>query len=128
MAAVTEPLHLSHGSWSAAYLVLVGGVAQIALGQSQRALSGRETGASAVIIELAAWNLGSALVIAGTLARTPVVVDVGGVALVVALGVMARTVRGGAGPGWALWTYRGALAVLLTSIPIGLVLAHLRAA
>jgi len=128
VAAVTEPLHLPHGSWSAAYLVLVGGVAQIALGASQRALAGRETCASVVVTELALWNLGSALVIAGTVARTPVIVDAGGVALVVALGVMARTVRGGAGPQWALWAYRGTLAVLLTSIPIGLVLAHLRAA
>ena len=127
VAAVTEPLRLAHGSWSAAYLVLVGGVAQIALGASQRALTGRETPTPVLITELAAWNLGSALVIGGTLVGNPVIVDAGGVALVVALAVLARTVRGGARPRWAVWTYRGALAVLLVSIPIGLVLAHVRA-
>jgi hypothetical protein len=127
VAAVTEPLQLTHGSWAAAYLVLVGGVAQIALGFSQRALTGRETPMPVLLTELAAWNLGSALVIGGTIVGNPVIVDVGGVALVLALGVLARTVRGGAGPRWAVWTYRGVLAVLLASIPIGLVLAHVRA-
>ena len=127
VAAVTEPLHLAHGSWAAAYLVLVGGVAQIALGTSQRALTGRETPTPVLLTELAAWNLGSALVIGGTLVGNPVVVDAGGVALVVALAVLARTVGGGAGPRWAVWTYRGVLAVLLASIPIGLILAHMRA-
>jgi hypothetical protein len=127
VAAVTGPLHLEHGSWAAAYLVLVGGVAQIALGAPQGALAARSPSPAVLASELAAWNLGSALVIGGTLVRNPVIVDVGGAALVLALGVMARTVRGGEGPGWARWTYRGALAALLASIPIGLVLAHLRA-
>lgn len=127
VAAVTQPLHLAHGSWSAAYLVLVGGVAQIALGAAQRALTGRETPTPVLAAELAAWNLGSALVIGGTLVGNPVVVDAGGVALVAALAVLARTVTGGVGPRWAVWAYRGVLAVLLASIPIGLVLAHVRA-
>lgn len=127
VAAVTEPLGLAHGSWAAAYLVLVGGVAQIALGTSQRALIGRETPTPVLLTELTAWNLGSAFVIGGTLVGNPVIVDAGGVSLVVALAVLARTVRGGAGPRWAVWTYRGVLAVLLASIPIGLVLAHVRA-
>ena len=35
VAAVTGPLRLEHGSWAAAYLVLVGGVAQGALGIAQ---------------------------------------------------------------------------------------------
>jgi hypothetical protein len=107
VAAVTGPLHLEHGSWAAAYLVLVGGVAQIALGAPQGALAARSPSPAVLASELAAWNLGSALVIGGTLVR--------------------NTVRGGEGPGWARWTYRGALAALLASIPIGLVLAHLRA-
>ena len=127
VAAVTGPLQLSHGSWTAAYLVLVGGVAQIALGASQRALTGRQTPTAVLLTELAAWNLAGALVIGGALLQNPVIVSGGGVALVVALGVMARTVRGGAGPRWALWTHRGMLAVLLSGIPVGLVLAHVRA-
>ena len=35
VAAVTEPLDLTHGSWVAAYLVLVGGVGQGAMGRAR---------------------------------------------------------------------------------------------
>ena len=35
VAAVAQPLDLAHGSWLAAYLVLVGGVAQGAMGQAR---------------------------------------------------------------------------------------------
>lgn len=38
VAAVTGPLGLEHGSWSAAYQVLVGGVVQAGLGAAQYAL------------------------------------------------------------------------------------------
>lgn len=128
LAAVTSPLHLAHGSWAAAYLVLVNGVAQIALGKTQAALAGSPSRRAAAS-ELVAWNTGSAAVIGGTLVRLPLIVDVGGLLLIIALAMMIATVRGKtAGPRWALWTYRVVLVVVLVSIPIGLVLAHLRAA
>jgi hypothetical protein len=128
VAAVTSPLQLAHGSWAAAYLVLVNGVAQIALGASQAALAAKPSRA-AVVGELVAWNAGSVAVIGGTLMRLPLIVDAGGLLLVIALAMMIATVRGkAAGPGWALWTYRLLLVIVLVSIPIGLVLAHLRAA
>jgi hypothetical protein len=127
VAAVTSPLQLAHGSWAAAYLVLVNGVAQVALGKAQAALAGPPSRRT-VISELIAWNAGSAAVIGGTLVRLPLIVDVGGVLLVIALVMMIATVRGKtAGPRWALWTYRILLVVVLVSMPIGLVLAHLRA-
>jgi len=48
---------------------------------------------------------------------------------VIALALMIRTVRGRiAAPSWALWTYRLLPVIVLVSIPIGLVLAHIRAA
>jgi hypothetical protein len=37
------------------------------------------------------------------------------------------TVRGNAEPRWALLAYRALLVIILVSIPVGLVLAHLRA-
>jgi hypothetical protein len=127
LAAVTSPLQLAHGSWAAAYLVLVNGVAQVALGKSQAALAGSPSRRT-VLGELIAWNVGSAAVIGGTLVRLPLLVDVGGVLLVIALAMMIATVRGTtAGPRWALWTYRLLLVIVLVSIPIGLILAHLRA-
>lgn len=128
VAAVTGPMRLEHGSWSAAYQVLVAGVAQYAFGAAQTALAPVQPSRRKVLAELAAWNIGSAAVIGGTVVRMPLIVDGGGLLLVVALALMIHTVRGkGSGPKWALWTYRILLVVILVSIPIGLTLAHLRA-
>ncbi|WP_246021375.1 hypothetical protein [Arthrobacter echini] len=128
VAAVTGPLRLEHGSWAAAYQVLVAGIAQSALGAAQSALAPQPPSRATVVTELVAWNLGSVAVLAGTVLGAPLIVDAGGVLLVVALALLIRTVRGkGEGPAWALWMYRILLVVILTSIPIGLTLAHLRA-
>lgn len=129
VAAVTSPLRLEHGSWAAAYLVLVGGVAQGALGVSQYLLAPRRFKGWRVVAELVAWNGASAAVIGGTLAANPWVVDAGGLLLVVSLTLMLATVRGpGSRPLWALWSYRALVVLIAVSIPIGLVLAHVRAA
>ena len=128
VAAVTGPLHLAHGSWAAAYLVLVGGVAQGALGISQYFLAPQRFRGWKVAAELVAWNAATALVIGGTLVANPWLVDGGGVMLVAALALMFQTVRGpGIKSGWPLWAYRALVVVVAVSIPIGLVLAHLRA-
>lgn len=128
VAAVTGPMRLEHGSWAAAYQVLVAGVAQYAFGTAQSALAPGSPSRRKTAAELAAWNVGSAAVIGGTVVRMPFIVDGGGLLLVVALALMIHTVRGkGNGPTWALWTYRILLVVILVSIPIGLTLAHLRA-
>jgi hypothetical protein len=59
---------------------------------------------------------------------SPLLVDAGGVLLVVAMVLMLRAVgRRAQGPTWLLWVFRVALVVTAVSIPIGLVLAHLRA-
>jgi hypothetical protein len=129
VAAITGPLRLEHGSWVAAFSVLVAGVAQIAFGAAQSALASQRPSRRTVVAEHVAWNAGGAAVIGGTVARMPFIVDVGGLLLVVALALMIRAVSGqGVGPTWALWTYRTLLVVILVSIPIGLTLAHLRAA
>lgn len=127
VAAVTGPLRLEHGSWAAAYLVLVGGVAQSALGVGQYVLAPRLPARWVAGVELAAWNGGSVAVIGGTVLDNPWIVDVGGLLLVVALAFMIRAVRG-ADPGfyWTVWSYRILLAVIIISTAIGLALAHLR--
>lgn len=128
VAAVTGPLHLEHGSWAAAYLVLVGGVAQGALGIAQYFLAAQRFVGWRVIAELVAWNGASAAVIGGTLVGNPWVVDAGGAMLVVSLALMFRTVHWrSAMSGWVPWGYRALLLVIAVSIPIGLVLAHFRA-
>lgn len=128
VAAVTGPLRLEHGSWAAAYLVLVGGVAQGALGIAQYFLAPQRFVGWKAVAELVAWNGASAAVIGGTLIGNPWVVDAGGALLVVSLALMFRTVQGrGPTSGWFSWGYRALLVVIAVSIPIGLVLAHLRA-
>lgn len=127
VAAVTGPLDLPKGSWLAAYLVLVAGVAQCWLAVQHRVLRIANASADRLRATLAAWNVGNLLVIVGTLTATPIVVDVGGILLLAALvAAMAAT-----------WAHRAlapavlarvVLAALIISIPIGLTLAHLRAA
>jgi hypothetical protein len=127
VAAVTAPTGFPAGSWVAAYLVLVAGVAQIGLGAGQSVLAVRAPSRSMVVSELSAWNAGSAAVITGTLIGSPLVVGVGGSGLAVALGLFLYNVRRSRrGWRWQLMLYR-ALAVLLTaSILVGLFLSVLR--
>lgn len=132
VAAVTGPLGIERGSWLAAYLVLVGGVAQLALGWVPGEL-GRPTSGRWAWAVLVAWNLGNALVILGTLTAVPIGVDAGSLLLTVALVLAIRAVRGAGAPRPGQSTvlrvlgraYLGLLVLLAVSIPVGIVLAHL---
>ncbi|HJB64280.1 MAG TPA: hypothetical protein H9769_11295 [Candidatus Microbacterium pullistercoris] len=127
VAAVASPLQLPSGSWLAAYLVLVCGVPQYAAGR----LMARAGAVRIGWMMLACWNVANAAVIGGTLTRIPLVVDAGGILLLVPLIVAVRALlrRDGSVLRGSAW--RGVLvaliAVLIVSMPIGLVLAHLRA-
>jgi hypothetical protein len=125
VAAVSGPLELSIGSWAAAYLVLVAGVVQIALGGVQVAVTPRRPGRRMLLAEYLSFNLGNALVIVGAATALPAIVDVGGVVLAVALALFLAAARG-ARPGWAVRVYDLVLAIVLASIPVGLLLSHLR--
>src|SRR5699024_1676961 len=67
VAAVPGPLGLEHGSWSAAFQVLVGGVMQGVLGIAQAHLAARRIGRRPLLAQLLTWNLGCLAVIGGTL-------------------------------------------------------------
>jgi hypothetical protein len=127
-ASATAPSE--HASWAAAYLVLVVGVAQIALGAGQAALSARAPSVRTVRIEAIGWNLANAAVIAGTLANVPALVYAGGALLAIVLAGFvlvardARPVFGGRR--WPAYVFRAIVVVLLISIPVGLVLATVR--
>src|SRR5690606_19524400 len=126
--AVTGPLGLEHGSWSAAFQVLVGGVMQGVLGAAQHRLAPRSPGRGVLLAELLTWNVGALAVIGGTVAAAPLLVDAGGVLLVVTMVLMIRAVgRDAQGPRWLLWLFRAGLVLTAVSIPVGLVLSHLRA-
>lgn len=125
VAAFTGPLGLAKGSWAAAYLVLVCGTASCAIGAAQTRLTVRPIRPALARSQAAAWALGNAAVIAGTLTGLPLVVDAGAALLVAALGAALGLTRGAA-RALPLWAYRAALIVLLVSVPIGMVLAHVR--
>jgi hypothetical protein len=128
VAAATGPLQWEKGSWAAAFLVLVSGVAQCALGVTQGALAPAPLTRAIFWVELLCWNIGCFAVIGGTLATQPLIVDVGGILLVVALALMIRAVyRSRTRQRWLLWTFRVIVAIMFISIPIGLTLAAIRA-
>src|SRR5690625_7381345 len=85
-AAVTGPLGLEHGSWSAAFQVLVGGVMQGVLGIAQAHLAARRLGRRALLAQLLTWNLGCLAVIGGTRLAPPLLVHAGGLAPGAAVG------------------------------------------
>lgn len=145
IAAITSPLELVHGSWLAAYLVLVCGVAQFAMGIVEL---GHAAGSAGEIPRSRGWtqvvtlNIGNAGVIVGTLMRDPLIVDAAIVLLLVAfiiallgstgsatqsLGALAGLRHNGGATQFLTWLYRVFLVLLVISLPVGAVLAHLRA-
>lgn len=127
VAALTGPAGLDRGSWLAAYLVLVGGAAQIVLGGGQAWLSQRVPPAHTMRNEAWSWNIGLVAVIVGTLASMPVVTSVGGAASVAALGWFNAAVRPERPSFGRVGTlYRIFLCIVLVSTVVGLVLAWLR--
>ena len=126
VAAVTAPVASEESSWAAAYLVLVGGVAQIALGVGSATLSPRTSSSRTRLAAVALWNFGNAAVLAGVLAGRTAVVDAGGAGLVVALLLTSRSVRHSIGPRPLTIGYWTPLALLAVSIPTGLVLTRVR--
>ena len=130
VAAATAPSPSEKGSWAAAYLVLVVGVAQIGLGAGQAALSTATLSTRILGTETIGWNVANAAVMAGTLSNVVSLVDIGGTLLVATLAMFATQVRGGeaafGGRRWPTYVFRGLVVVLLISIPVGLVLATVR--
>jgi hypothetical protein len=58
----------------------------------------------------------------------PLLVDLGGILLVVSLALFLVAVWRSRRGGWLRWVYLALVAILVVSIPIGLVLAQIRAA
>jgi hypothetical protein len=130
VAAATAPVPSTHGSWAAAYLVLVAGVAQVALGWGQAALAPHLPARGRVVAQVGTWNLGNAAVLVGTLTGVLSLVDLGGVVLMIGLALLADAVRGGVrqdarSQRWRLYGFRLLVVALLVSIPTGLVLARI---
>ena len=124
-ANVASPFE--RGWWLAAYLFLVGGLAQLLLVRGQEALT-HHPSASLVWAQWALWNTGTAIVAVADMAQLPAAVDAGSVALLIALVLFhfgAR--RPGTGPGrhasGLRYGYTALLLVLGSSVVLGTFLA-----
>jgi len=125
VAAINSAAPFAHGSWLAAYLVLVGGVAQLLLGVGCLGLPAPRLSAHLRRTQLGLWNVGNVVVVAGVLAGVLGLVVVGSLALVGALVGFAL----GAGPSSAnargrLILYGVAILGLGVSVVIGSVLSN----
>ncbi len=127
VAAVSRPTDFVAGSWVAAYLVLVGGVAQILLGVGQAALTTQPVRDSTAAAEAVLWNVGVIATIGGTLASAPALTTIGGLATAAALLAFLVAVRrqGDREIRLAL-AFQALVTVVLLSVPIGLTLAWTR--
>lgn len=127
VAAAADPLSLHKGSWLAAYLVLVCGVALATIGRAQAMLSQRRLPPRMWRIQFLTWVIGNTCVIAGTMTSKPASVALGGILLLAVLGLAMWTLGNGAirtrwGPAYAT-----TLLLLAASVPIGLALTCIRA-
>jgi heme/copper-type cytochrome/quinol oxidase subunit 4 len=120
LAAIAAPAPTRHGVWAVAYLVLVLGISQIVLGAGQALLSSTPWGARMVAVTAAAFNVANIAVLVGVITDHIVVFDAGAVLLAVALVLFLHGVRRSARRSWPLYAYRLFIAVLVVSIPIGL--------
>lgn len=128
VAAVARPAGWEHGSWVAAFLVLVTGVGQIGLGAGQSSTAATPVPRRRVMMESGLWNAGSAAVLGGTLAAAPLVVSAGGAVLVAALGLFVVSSLGAdTSASRVRRAYAGLVLTLLISTPVGLVVSWLRA-
>lgn len=124
VAAVNSASPFAHGSWLAAYLVLVGGVAQLALFGGPLLFPAPLSSRTLARAQLGLWNAGTAIVAVGVFADANAVVSLGSLLVLAALGCFAR----GAGPArepgaGRVIAYRLVIAVLAVSVAVGIVLS-----
>ncbi len=85
VAAVNSAAPFDHGSWLAAYLVLVGGLSQASLGVGVQLVHATGSPAHVAYTRLALWNLGTVVVPAGVLSTDPDLVSAGSFVMLAAL-------------------------------------------
>jgi hypothetical protein len=124
VAAVTAPAPTEHSSWTAGYLVLVMGVAQVGLGCGLALVPERLPSVLVLGAQVVMWNVGNAAVVIGTLGSWIWLTDVGGGMLVATLVLSARATWNAGSLRWAWIAFRLFQAGVLDSVPIGLLLAR----
>ena len=114
-------------SWATAYLVLVVGAVQIALGLGVDHLTARRPPMRPLMVAFLLFNIGNAATIGGTVAKhtaggNTLLVDFGGFLIVLAMLLFIYLVRGAAKTKWLLG-FRVLVSLVLLSSLIGLFLA-----
>lgn len=115
-------------AWAVAYLVLVSGMGQLALGLAQAGLTVRQPRARLVAAEAITFNVANIAILVGALTTSMVLVDLGGGLFLISLAVFlwgARSPR--PKRKWMLYGFRVLIAILMVSTPIGLIIASARA-
>lgn len=107
--------------WLVAYLVLVVGVAQVALAAGQIWLAASPASRVLLVSEWALFNAASVLVIAGTLLGNGAWVNIGALLLAAALALFLRGVRHATG-GWPVYAFRGLVGLLGCGALVGVAL------
>lgn len=128
VAAVSRPTDFDHGSWVAAYLVLVAGVGQIALGAGQAWLAATPPARARLVVEFVAWNLATLATIGGTLTSVPAITILGSVAAATGSAAFALGIDGGRAHRrrGTKAAFVGFAAMIALSSAIGILLAIIR--
>ncbi|MDE3131080.1 MAG: hypothetical protein KGL16_07985 [Acidobacteriota bacterium] len=125
VAAINGAASFAHGSWLAAYLVLVGGVAQLALGFGCLLLPRAECPPRLRRAQLWLWNVGILTVAAGVLTNLFGLVLTGSVVTATGLASFAGGGGRASNPGRnRVLAYRLVIGALAISVLVGGVLAH----
>jgi hypothetical protein len=127
VAAVNSAAPFTHGSWLAAYLVLVGGVSQFVLGLGRLALPAPLPSAQLRRAQVVLWNAGSLVVVGGVLTDVAPLVTLGSAFVLAALACFAagaRLAREAPGALGLMVAYHAVVMVLAVSVIIGSVLAY----
>jgi hypothetical protein len=127
VAAVSRPTEFELGSWVAAYLVLVGGVAQVSLGVGRAWLAWDAARPRRTLAEAALWNVGLAGTLVGSLRPAFGATAVGGAFTAAALVSFLLGIRR-TRPGQPVLSvvYRGLVGLIIMSTPVGVALAWAR--
>ncbi len=119
-AAIAAPAPTRHGVWAVAYLVLVLGAGQLAIGADQALLPTTAPSPREATLSAAAFNLSGAAIVLGVVTDHVAVFYAGSALLFAVLVWLLYRVRRSTRRGWALLAYRFFLAALVVSIPIGM--------
>lgn len=122
VAAAIAYAPTQHTVWMVAYLVLVVGVAQFALGIGQALLAAGKPPVGLLASQCSIFNIGNAGVIAGTMLNLFPLVVAGGLLLVLALALFLYGVHNARGHS-ALYAYKAILVLICMSAIAGIFLA-----